>query len=56
MATITTDFADISALSGLKSLWDESLGNSRICVAVLDGPVDHREGGLVAPCSQIDLA
>jgi cyanobactin maturation PatA/PatG family protease len=41
MATITTDFADISTLPGLKSLWDESLGAPGVCVAVLDGPVDQ---------------
>lgn len=41
MPTITTDFADISALPGLKSLWDESLDVSGVCVAVLDGPVDQ---------------
>lgn len=41
MATITTDFADISALPGLKSLWNESLGVPGVCIAVLDGPVDQ---------------
>ncbi|NJO63730.1 MAG: PatA/PatG family cyanobactin maturation protease [Richelia sp. RM2_1_2] len=41
MATITTDFTDISALPGLKSLWDESLGTPGICIAILDGPVDQ---------------
>jgi len=41
MATITTDFADISVLPGLKSLWDKSLGIPGVCVAVLDGPVDQ---------------
>jgi cyanobactin maturation PatA/PatG family protease len=41
MATITTDFADISVLPGVKSLWDESMGVPGICVAVLDGPVDQ---------------
>ena len=34
-------FTDISTLSGVKSLWLESLGDPRICVAVLDGPVDQ---------------
>jgi PatG C-terminal/Subtilase family/PatG Domain len=32
---------DISTLPGLSSLWAESLGDPRICVAVLDGPVDR---------------
>ena len=30
----------IEALSGLKELWRETLGDPRICIAVLDGPVD----------------
>ncbi|AFZ23461.1 cyanobactin maturation protease, PatA/PatG family [Cylindrospermum stagnale PCC 7417] len=34
-------FSDITALPGLQSLWAESLGNPRICVAVLDGLVDQ---------------
>jgi cyanobactin maturation PatA/PatG family protease len=29
-----------SRLPGLSSLWDETLGDPEICVAVLDGPVD----------------
>ncbi|WP_353838676.1 S8 family serine peptidase, partial [Moorena sp. SIO4E2] len=29
-----------SKLPGLQSLWDESMGDSRVCVAVLDGSVD----------------
>lgn len=36
-----TIFPNISALSGINSLWLESLGDPRICVAVLDGPVDQ---------------
>jgi cyanobactin maturation PatA/PatG family protease len=32
---------DISALPGLKELWDESMGDPRVCIAVLDGPVDQ---------------
>lgn len=32
---------DISTLPGLSSLWAESLGDPRVCVAVLDGPVDR---------------
>ena len=38
---MTTDFTDISALLGLKSLWDESLRDPGVCVAVLDGLVDQ---------------
>ena len=38
MKTIPTD---ISALSAVESLWSESTGDPRICVAVLDGPVDR---------------
>lgn len=38
MKTISTD---ISALSKIESLWLESLGNPRICVAVLNGSVDQ---------------
>lgn len=38
---MTTIFTDISALSEIKSLWLQSLGDPRICVAVLDGPVDQ---------------
>lgn len=32
---------DISALPGLKALWNQSMGDPRVCVAVLDGPVDQ---------------
>ena len=38
---MTTIFTDISALPEIKSLWLESLGDSSVCVAVLDGPVDQ---------------
>ena len=38
---MTTIFTDISKLSGIKSLWLESLGDPGVCVAVLDGPVDQ---------------
>ncbi len=41
MAATTAGFTDISALPGLTSLWTESQGDPRICVAVLDGPVDQ---------------
>lgn len=35
------DHSDIAALPGLQSLWAESLGDPRVCIAVLDGPVDQ---------------
>jgi cyanobactin maturation PatA/PatG family protease len=38
---MTTDFIDISVLPGLESLWEKSLGEPGICIAVLDGPVDR---------------
>jgi cyanobactin maturation PatA/PatG family protease len=41
LATLTAGLTDITALSGLKSLWAETLGDPRICVAILDGPVDQ---------------
>lgn len=31
---------NVAALSGLRELWAETLGDPRICIAVLDGPVD----------------
>jgi cyanobactin maturation PatA/PatG family protease len=34
------------SLSGLERLWSVSLGNRRICVAILDGPVDHSHPAL----------
>ncbi len=41
MAATKAGFTDISALPGLTSLWAKSQGDPRICVAVLDGPVDQ---------------
>lgn len=32
---------NVSNLPGLNSLWAQSLGDNRICIAVLDGPVDQ---------------
>jgi subtilisin family serine protease len=32
--------ADIAAIPGLQDLWAETLGDPRVCIAVLDGPVD----------------
>src|SRR3979409_1105361 len=33
--------ADLASLLGLPAAWNESRGDPRICVAVLDGPVDR---------------
>ena len=40
-AVNTSGVTDIAALPGLKSLWAETIGDPRVCVAVLDGPVDQ---------------
>lgn len=37
---ITSEAADLMAIPGLKELWGETLGDPKVCVAVLDGPVD----------------
>ena len=37
----TGDFTDNSAMLGITSLWEQSTGDSNVCVAVLDGPVDQ---------------
>ncbi|NEQ75335.1 MAG: PatA/PatG family cyanobactin maturation protease [Okeania sp. SIO2C9] len=41
MAATQTNVTDISELPGLKQLWSETKGDSQICVAILDGPVDQ---------------
>jgi cyanobactin maturation PatA/PatG family protease len=41
MAVTQTNVTDISALPGLDLLWPETKGDSQICVAILDGPVDQ---------------
>lgn len=41
MAGTQTNVTDISALPGLNLLWSETQGDSQICVAILDGPVDQ---------------
>ncbi|MER2514669.1 MAG: PatA/PatG family cyanobactin maturation protease [Nitrosomonas ureae] len=38
---------DLQTLSGLKALWAETLGDPRVCVAVLDGPINPLHPGLV---------
>ena len=37
----TSSVTDIAALPGLQSLWGETIGDPRVCVAILDGPVDQ---------------
>lgn len=41
MQSTMTKFTDIAALPGIQSLWAESLGDMRVCIAILDGPVDQ---------------
>ncbi|WP_017721275.1 S8 family peptidase [Kamptonema formosum] len=41
MAVTQTNVTDISGLPGLEKLWSETKGDSHICVAILDGPVDQ---------------
>ncbi|MEM8779611.1 MAG: S8 family serine peptidase, partial [Cyanobacteria bacterium P01_G01_bin.49] len=36
-----SQMTNVEALPGLKSLWSKTLGDPRICIAVLDGPVDQ---------------
>ncbi|MGB5968470.1 MAG: PatA/PatG family cyanobactin maturation protease [Spirulinaceae cyanobacterium] len=40
MTTTQIQVTDISALPGLNLLWNQTKGNSEICVAILDGSVD----------------
>lgn len=40
--------SDVSAIAGLKELWAETLGDPRICIAILDGPVDQSHPSLAA--------
>jgi cyanobactin maturation PatA/PatG family protease len=37
---------DASTIIGLKELWAETLGDPRVCIAVLDGPVDQSHPSL----------
>lgn len=38
---------DITKMSGIANLWSETLGDPRICIAILDGPVDDTHPSLV---------
>jgi cyanobactin maturation PatA/PatG family protease len=39
---------NVVTIAGLRELWAETLGDPRICVAVLDGPVDQSHPSLAA--------
>ena len=39
---------NIEEITGLKELWAETLGDPRLCIAVLDGPVDQSHPSLHA--------
>jgi len=39
---------DVAAIEGLKELWGETLGDPRVCIAILDGPVDQSHPSLAA--------
>jgi cyanobactin maturation PatA/PatG family protease len=46
------DIAAVATLPGLKELWAETRGDSRICIAVLDGPVDQSHPSLAGASLQ----
>ena len=47
---------DVHAISGVKQLWAETLGDPHICIAVLDGPVDQSDPSLAgANLTQVDI-
>lgn len=51
-----SDVAALAPMAGLMELWAETLGDSRICVAVLDGPADLLHPSLArADITQADL-
>lgn len=39
---------NVNEIPGLKELWSETQGDPRICIAVLDGPVDNHHPSLAA--------
>ncbi len=52
---IASSVTDIAAMAGLKELWAETLGDPRICIAILDGPVDKSHPSLsVANLCQLE--
>ena len=46
--TATATALDVTTIPGLKQLWGETLGDPRVCIAVLDGPVDLSHPSLAA--------
>lgn len=44
----TTRDTSVAEIAGVGELWAETLGDPRICIAVLDGPVDRSHPGLAA--------
>lgn len=47
VTTPSQDSTNVADIPGLRELWNETLGDPRICIAILDGPVD-----LSHPCFQ----
>lgn len=47
--------SDIAEIPGLRELWGETLGDPRVCIAILDGPVDFTHPSLAgANFTEID--
>jgi len=46
--TTKVKVTDVSVIPGLKELWAETIGDPRICIAVLDGPVERSHPSLAA--------
>ena len=38
--TLSRTATDVAEIPGLRELWGETLGDPRVCIAILDGPVD----------------
>lgn len=47
VATPSRTGTNVADIPGLRELWDETLGDTRVCIAILDGPVE-----LSHPCFQ----
>jgi cysteine desulfurase / selenocysteine lyase len=39
-ATLPRTGTDVAEIPGLRELWSETLGDPRVCIAIIDGPVD----------------
>jgi cyanobactin maturation PatA/PatG family protease len=51
------EFTPSNEVPGLRRLWAETLGDARICIAILDGPVDQSHPSLAgANLSRIDTS